>query len=96
MYFCFFLYTSNGVREGGILSPKLFSVYIDDLSGELIKCKVGCYINYLCMNYVMYADDICLMAPSTAALQEIINTCCEFVFKIIYLSFLPIRIVWYT
>ena len=25
------------------------------------------------MNHVMYADDICLMAPSPAALQELIN-----------------------
>ena len=23
---------SNGVRQGGMLSPKLFSVYVDDLS----------------------------------------------------------------
>ena len=29
--------TSNGVRQGGILSPKLFSVYIDDLSDKLVK-----------------------------------------------------------
>ena len=25
----------------GILSPKLFSVYIDDISDKLVKCKVG-------------------------------------------------------
>ena len=28
---------SNGVRQGGILSPRLFSVYIDDLSKALVK-----------------------------------------------------------
>ena len=65
----------NGVRQCGILSPKLFSVYIDDLSDKLVKCKVGCYINNLCKNHVMYADDICLMAPSPAALQELIDIC---------------------
>ena len=69
MYFCFFS-ISNGVRQGGILSPKLFFIYIDDLSDKVVKCTVGCYIVNLCMNRVMYADDICLMAPSSAALQE--------------------------
>ena len=51
-----FFSISNGVREGGILSPKLFLVYIDDPSDKLVKCKVGCYIDNLCMNHVMYAD----------------------------------------
>ena len=74
----FFFCISNGVRQGGILSPKLFSVYIDDLSDKLVKCKVGCYIDTLCMNHVMYADDICLMAPSPAALQELIDICYDF------------------
>ena len=69
---------SNGVRQGGILSPKLFLVYIDDLSNKLAKCKVGYYIDNLCMNHVMYADDICLMAPSPAALRELFDICYDF------------------
>ena len=47
---------SNGVRQGGILSPKLFPVYVDDFSDKLVKSKVGCSIDNLCMNHVMYAD----------------------------------------
>ena len=50
------------------------------------KCKVGCYIDNLCMNHVMYADDICLMAPSPAALQELIDICYDFSVQN-YLSF---------
>ena len=73
-----FFSISNGVRQGGILSPKLFSVYINDLSDKLVKLKVGCYIDNLCMNYVMYANDSCLMAPSPAALQELIDMCYDF------------------
>ena len=38
-------------------------IYIDDLSNELALCKSRCYINEQCMNHVIYADDICLLAP---------------------------------
>ena len=55
---------SNGVRQSGVLSPKFFAIYIDDLSQDLAMCKSGCHINKQCMNHVMYADDICLLAPS--------------------------------
>ena len=40
-----------------------------------IKSQIGCQIDNVCVNHVMYADDICLMAPSPAALQKLINIC---------------------
>ena len=69
---------SNGVRQGGILSPKLFAIYVDDLSHELTLCKSGCYVDDQCMNHVMYADDICLMAPSAIGLQKMLDVCFDF------------------
>ena len=47
-------------RQGGILSHRLFAVYVDDLSKQLIDAKSGCFIEHQCINHVMYADDICL------------------------------------
>ena len=36
---------SNSACQGGVLSLKLFAIYIDDLSNELALCKYGCNIN---------------------------------------------------
>ena len=57
---------------------KLFAIYIDDLSNELALCKSGCYINEQCMNHVIYADDICLLAPSAIDLQQMLDVCFNF------------------
>jgi hypothetical protein len=67
--------TTNGVRQGGILSPRLFSLYIDELSNVLCKLNVGCFIGFKCVNHLFYADDICLLAPSAMGLQQLINVC---------------------
>ena len=48
---------SNGVCQGGILSPYLFCVYMDDLSIKLNDIKVGCTIGTTLINHLMYADD---------------------------------------
>ena len=66
---------SNCVRQGGVLSSKLFAIYIDDLSNELALCKSGCYIKEQCMNHILYADDICLLAPSAIGLQQMLDVC---------------------
>ena len=55
-----YFYVSNGVRQGGILSPKLYSMDVDDLSDYLVKSQIGCHIDNVCVNHVMYADNICL------------------------------------
>ena len=62
----------NGVRQGGILSPKLFTLYVNQLNKKLIACNAGCYVNSMCINYVMYAElqmiYLCLLAPTASAM----------------------------
>ena len=51
---------------------------MNGLSGALSLCKAGCYIDAQCMNHLMYADDICVMAPSAIALQKLLDVCYEY------------------
>ena len=68
---------SNGVRQGSILSPKLFSVYLDKLSVAQNKSSIGGNVG-TCANHLFYADDFCFLTPTAMALQQIINVCYEY------------------
>jgi len=68
-------YVSNGVRQGGVLSPYLFSVYLDDFSNELNNIKAGCYIGEVLLNHLIIPDDICVLCPSVRWLQRIPDVC---------------------
>ena len=72
---------SNGVRQGGILSPYLFAVYIDQLSKDLNRVPAGCYIGNTLVNHIIYADDICCFSPSIAGLQDLLAVCDSFSHK---------------
>ena len=57
---------SNGVTQGGVLSPILFNVYIEELLTRLESQAVGCYWSHYFVGVLGYADDI---APSASALR---------------------------
>jgi hypothetical protein len=53
----------NGVRQGAVLSPSLFNLYIDNLFNDLSQSGYGCEIQDLYFGCFGYADDIALVAP---------------------------------
>ena len=61
-FFSFFL-LSAGVRQGGVLSPHLFAIFVDDIVYKVQMSNVGCYISSIFACIYLYADNILLMAP---------------------------------
>ena len=64
---------TNGVCQGGNLSPLLFNVYIDELLNSLQLARVGCHIGNRPVNVLAYADDIVVLSPSPAGLQKLVQ-----------------------
>ena len=62
--------------KGGILSPILVNVFIlDDLSNGLNELKIGCNFKVVFVNYLVYTDDISLLAPSLSEQHILIDHC---------------------
>ena len=76
-YVSAFFTLSAGVRQGGVLSPLLFAVFIDDIVVRIQGANVGCYISTICASIFIYADDrpILLVAPTVTGLQTLLHVC---------------------
>ena len=51
----------NGLKQGGVISPLLFSLYIDELFVLLIESGIGCHVRLIyagAFGNFGYADDI--------------------------------------
>ena len=68
----------TGTKQGGVLSPRIFTVYMDDLVSRLKKRGIGCHVVKIFVACLLYADDMCLLAPSKGALQELLGICKEY------------------
>ena len=67
-----------GVRQGGVLSPDLYNIYVDGLISILQSSGVGCYVRGVFAAAIFYADDMCILSPSIKGLQRLLNICSSY------------------
>jgi len=66
---------TNGVKQGGVMSPILFNIYIDELLIKLRSAQFGCHIGNVFCGALGYADDVILLAPTLFSLRSMLKTC---------------------
>ena len=67
-----------GTKQGGILSPDFFAVYINDLIIVLKEMGIGCHMINFFIACLLFADDMSLIAPTREALQRMIDVCAAY------------------
>ena len=70
--------TSNGVKQGGVISLILFNVYINELILLLSEQGVGCHLHGQFVSAFIYTDDVTLLAPTSTALNAMLEICSNF------------------
>ena len=71
---------TSGLKQGCLLSPLLFNMYVNDLLHDLKSIAEGINMNDEKINCLLYADDLVLLAESEEGLQrflDVVNTYCN-------------------
>ena len=82
----------NGIRQGSLISPYLFNVYVDELNFFLANSGGGCHIAGKAAKDFSYADDLALVAPTARALNQL-NAICESFSVVNYVKYITSKTV---
>jgi len=66
---------NSGTRQGGVLSPALFAVFVNDLLLRLEESNRGCFVHNVCFNAFLYADDLILISLSLQDMDILLDIC---------------------
>jgi hypothetical protein len=64
-----------GVRQGGVLSPYLFAIYMDASIDSLRYSGYSAFIGNTFIGCILCADDIVLISRTCNGLQSLVDTC---------------------
>ncbi len=68
----------QSVRQGGVLSPWLYLIYVNELILQLKCCGHGAHVGNLYAGSPFHADDIALVSLTKNGLQAMIDICKEY------------------
>ena len=63
----------NGVKQGCILSPTLFSMFINDLAEDINTAELGVHCKENMVSSLLFADDLVILAENEVNLQGLLN-----------------------
>ena len=81
----------NGVKQGGVLSPLLFNIYLEELLLKLEAQGLECHRNGMYVDAFIYADDITILAPTSTSLNKMLDTCKQYADDV-NLTFMPAKL----
>jgi len=61
------------VKQGGVLSPVLYLLYIDGLLIKLTKSGMGCFFDPFFVGALAYAGNLALLAPTATAMRKLFS-----------------------
>ena len=72
---------NQGVKQGAILSPLLYSLFVNELLVTLEQSGLGVKIGSVYCGALMYADDLALIASSAQELQAMMDIVFQYATK---------------
>ena len=71
----------NGIRQGDVLAPTMFNLYVNDLITELKQLNCGVNFGDENISTLMYADDLCLVSENEEGVQLMLKKLQEWAYK---------------
>ena len=88
----------SGVRQGGVLSPLIFSVFVNLFIVNIVKSGFGCHLSNFSMTCLMYADDLVFLSACLMYADDLVllSACLMYADDLVLLSACLMYARWFS